>query len=121
MAVILRQTFRDSDIVARIGGDEFAILAANNQHDETDRIIYRVQEAIRIYNQQRTHHYELSLSIGGVCVEPNRHLTIEQIIEMADSVMYTQKRKKREQVVDGERKMHFGIAPISEVVIAEII
>jgi diguanylate cyclase (GGDEF)-like protein len=121
MAVILRQTFRDSDIVARIGGDEFAILAANNQSGETDGIINRVQEAIRIYNQQRTHHYALSLSIGGVCVEPNNHLTIEQIIEMADSVMYTQKRKKREQVVDGERKMQFGIAPTSEVVIAEII
>jgi diguanylate cyclase (GGDEF)-like protein len=99
MAAILRGTFRDSDIVARIGGDEFAILAANNQNGEIDCIINRVHESIRIYNQQRTHEYILSISIGGVCVEPSSDSTIEEIVEIADSVMYTQKRQRRGQLV----------------------
>ena len=113
LAAILLQTFRDSDIVARIGGDEFAILAANSQNANVDTILNRVQANVNGFNRRGSHQYTLSVSMGGVCVAPTNDSSIEDIVELADAVMYTQKRSRR--LVHGSEKMMFELPTTSDL------
>jgi diguanylate cyclase (GGDEF)-like protein len=94
-AEILRRTFRESDVVARIGGDEFAILAANVSYADADSMTDRLTKNIRAYNEDGRQSYALSMSFGVVCAEAGTTLTIEELIARADEAMYEQKRSKR--------------------------
>jgi diguanylate cyclase (GGDEF)-like protein len=94
-AEILRQTFRDSDIIGRLGGDEFAILAENVTGEELANIEARLQENLRTCNEQSDRAYQLSLSVGGVCISHDSTLSIEQLLAKADEAMYRNKQNKR--------------------------
>ena len=91
-ADVFNRTFRDSDVVARVGGDEFAILAieADTHHLETIRT--RLQHAIDVANRGQLHPFELSVSIGVVSYDPEQHATVEELMALADREMYSHKR-----------------------------
>lgn len=95
MAEILRKTFRDSDIIARPGGDEFTALVKDACPDMAGVISARLRENLQRYNAQCCHSYELSLSIGFVTVAPDVTTTLEEQIAKADRAMYEHKRSKR--------------------------
>ncbi len=91
---ILTKTFRESDIVARIGGDEFAVLLESP--DENDEIlITRLNEHIRDHNAQWSQDYQLSVSVGAVHFDPEHPISIDELLSQADALMYAQKRSKR--------------------------
>jgi diguanylate cyclase (GGDEF)-like protein/PAS domain S-box-containing protein len=92
---ILQETFRSSDIIARIGGDEFVALQIKNPDEpylsaSTDRL----QESLKKHNSQSGKPYDLSLSMGTVVYNPEDSRTLEQLLAEADSKMYEQKRSK---------------------------
>lgn len=93
-AEILRDTFRDSDIIARLGGDEFTALVINSSDDGPRSIALRLQQKLADYNAQRTHTYELSLSVGIASLDLKRATSIEQLIAKADERMYERKRSR---------------------------
>lgn len=93
-AEILRDTFRDSDIIARLGGDEFTALVINSSDDGPRSIALRLQQKLADYNAQRTHTYELSLSVGIASLDLKRAASIEQLIAKADERMYERKRSR---------------------------
>ncbi|MHC5724689.1 MAG: GGDEF domain-containing response regulator [Nostoc sp.] len=93
-AQILKQTFRDSDIVARLGGDEFVILV-HVESRNTDEIYPRLQANIDRFNQEHNYSYQLSISIGATQCALNENVSLEQLIEEADKLMYEDKRAKR--------------------------
>jgi len=63
LANILKKTFRESDIIARIGGDEFVVLSESA--DENGEILMtRLVENIRDYNAKGSQDYVLSISVG---------------------------------------------------------
>lgn len=95
-AEILRETFRESDIVARMGGDEFTVLTIDTCWLEAETAIRRFQENLVRFNQQGNRPYRLSLSIGAVEIDPNISLSLQEWLEKADQEMYEQKRLKRE-------------------------
>ena len=94
-AEILGRTFRNSDVVARIGGDEFAILAQNASEDERSIIVDRLEENFRAFNAQDGHSYRLSLSMGAVLVDAENNLSVDDLICKADEAMYAHKRSKK--------------------------
>jgi diguanylate cyclase (GGDEF)-like protein/PAS domain S-box-containing protein len=94
-ANILRGTFRDSDVIARIGGDEFTILATGASDDNAENICARLQENIREFNLQGTHRFNLSLSIGVAYFSSNCAFSIEELMTQADEAMYRNKRRKK--------------------------
>jgi diguanylate cyclase (GGDEF)-like protein len=92
---ILRRTFRDSDIIARIGGDEFIVLVMQNSSGGSESIADRLQQEVADHNAQRNHPYTLSLSTGIAYLDPKEHVSIERIMAKADEEMYKQKRSRR--------------------------
>lgn len=91
-ADVFNRTFRDSDVVARVGGDEFAILAVEADTHNLETIRARLQQALDIANRAHLHPFELSVSIGVVSYDPDQHATVEELMALADREMYTHKR-----------------------------
>lgn len=110
IAGILKATFRESDLVARLGGDEFAILAKDVSRDDAEFINAHLEESLRNYNAQGRHSYELSLSLGIMCVEPDTVATVEELIAHADQLMYENKRGKKQSRVLSQTYHEIGNA-----------
>ncbi len=94
-AVILKETFRNSDIIARIGGDEFVIIPIGTAGDNLDVITSRLQRNIDIQNKKLNRNYKLSLSVGIAYYDPEHPVAIDELLTTADALMYAQKRNKR--------------------------
>lgn len=94
-ADILRETFRDSDIVARFGGDEFVILVKDTYESSTNLIIRRLQKNTDSFNKNETRPYDISMSIGSVPYDPYKPKTLEDLVNVADGLMYQDKQNKR--------------------------
>ncbi len=94
LAKILKKTFRESDIVARIGGDEFVVLLESpDEHGEIP--VTRLHENLREYNAQGPRRYTLSISVGMAQFDPEYPNSIDELLSEADSSMYEQKWRKR--------------------------
>ncbi len=94
-AQILREAFREPDIIARIGGDEFSVLIIEASSDSADTIGRRLQENIKKHNRKEGRPYELSLSTGIVHFDPEHPCFVNELLERADKLMYEQKRLNR--------------------------
>lgn len=91
-AEVFNRTFRDSDVVARVGGDEFAILAVEADNESVDIIKARLQAALDFANRGNSRPYEVSVSIGIVSYDPDQHTSVEELMAGADREMYVHKR-----------------------------
>jgi two-component system cell cycle response regulator len=90
-ANILQQTFRESDILARIGGDEFAVIAFEDSKTGADGMISRITTDLASFNAEKERPYQLSVSIGGVPCDARPDCDISMLLTRADKVMYEQK------------------------------
>ena len=91
-AHIFNRTFRESDVIARVGGDEFAILAVESEPAHLETIRARIDSALQLANSDRARAFELSISIGAAAYDPARNDTVEELLAWADRAMYQQKR-----------------------------
>jgi two-component system, cell cycle response regulator len=90
-ADVLRQTFRDSDIIARVGGDEFAVLMADAETGN-ENLTSRLLEGLAIHNRENGAGRELSLSVGVTTFDPQNPVTLEQLLEAASQAMVAHKQ-----------------------------
>jgi diguanylate cyclase (GGDEF)-like protein len=97
-AAILNATFRRSDIIARIGGDEFTVLAIDASMEGGEIMISALEQNIRRHNEQSEAPYNISLSTGTALFDPTRPCSIEELMERADRALYKQKHKRRSPV-----------------------
>lgn len=94
-ARIIKATFRDSDIIARIGGDEFAILASEGKNADESDLRLRLHKNIDEYNAKGKNSFKLSVSSGQVICEPHSTSSIRELLDQADALMYKHKNSKR--------------------------
>ena len=87
---IIHKSFRNTDILSRIGGDEFVILAVKAQYEFIPVMIERIKEYIKEENKNNT-TYEISLSIGVSRIELNDESPLDEAIKRADKEMYKSK------------------------------
>lgn len=96
VAALIQETFRSPDIIARIGGDEFIVLAVEGDSASSeDDLRLRLQGNLERYNTEQALPYTLSLSIGIIRSDPDRPLDLEKLIAEADKRMYGAKSGKR--------------------------
>ncbi len=95
IANILKHTFRDSDILARIGGDEFAVVALEDAKTGADRMISRISNDIANFNAKEHKPYQLSVSIGTVSCDTKPDCDISMLLSTADKLMYEQKMARK--------------------------
>jgi diguanylate cyclase (GGDEF)-like protein/PAS domain S-box-containing protein len=98
MARILRGSFRGPDILARIGGDEFVILAKEGALKEGPKLLVeRVRRNIKLHNEKTKTSLPLSLSMGTVAYDPDHPIPLETLLVQADTLMYQEKQQKKMQ------------------------
>ncbi len=88
---ILKETFRESDIIARIGGDEFVILAMNSFETSAEKLIQRFKKVLKNDYRQTKLSYTLSLSLGVAFFDPRNPCSIDALLAQADKLMYENK------------------------------
>ncbi len=91
---ILKKTFRESDIIARIGGDEFVILAMNSLETSAEKLINRFELALNDHPLLQRRPYKISLSLGIAWFDPQNPCTLDVLLAQADKLMYENKQKK---------------------------
>ena len=94
-ANILKRTFRESDIVARIGGDEFAVIAFEESKTGADSMISRISTDIANLNAKENRAYQLSVSIGAVSCDTSPACDVSMLLSIADKLMYEQKMTRK--------------------------
>lgn len=92
-AILLKRCFRASDVVARIGGDEFAVLLPGSNISATREACKRLRRTIAEYNS-RNPDIPLSMSVG-YSVRQNADRTLSQALVEADNYMYREKLHSR--------------------------
>jgi len=93
-AHILTATFRDSDIIARFGGDEFVVLAMDSDPQDPDKELQRLQAQCARHNMQTNAPYQLSMSVGVAHATAERPCSLDELLEQADAQMYAHKQTK---------------------------
>jgi diguanylate cyclase (GGDEF)-like protein/PAS domain S-box-containing protein len=91
-AAILRNSFRASDIVARFGGDEFAVISVEEEEMVERLIKDRLRENLLAHNHEAERPYRLFLSFGITIYDPDNPCTLEELLERGDRLMYEQKQ-----------------------------
>jgi diguanylate cyclase (GGDEF)-like protein len=84
----LRETFRDSDVVARVGGDEFCVLLTSATTEHVQRPLSLLKGRLKTREDEPL----VSFSVGIAPYDPSRHATVSALVEEADQRMYRDKR-----------------------------
>ena len=96
IAGILKKNYRESDIVARIGGDEFAVISMGTTEDEIKGFSTRLQNSLEIHNTEKNRNYKLLVSTGIAYYDPDQPCSIDELLIQADKAMYENKRLKHQ-------------------------
>jgi len=91
----LRETLRESDTIARVGGDEFVILQpiADGPGDAADlarKIVAAVQRPVLIEGRERV----IQVSLG-IALYPQDATNVEDLMALSDKALYAAKRAGR--------------------------
>jgi diguanylate cyclase (GGDEF)-like protein len=96
VADALRECFRSTDIIGRMGGDEFAITTGDASLESRAMIEQRLAGIIEQRNNAADRAYKLVLSVGVLkCDSSMQALAIEDLLAKADALMYEQKREHK--------------------------
>jgi diguanylate cyclase (GGDEF)-like protein/PAS domain S-box-containing protein len=97
VGALLASLVRDSDIVSRLGGDEFGVIIQEADRDEAELVAEKVIDAVRargvvISDLVRAH---VTASVGITLLEPGVQATAEELMVEADRAMYDAKAQGR--------------------------
>lgn len=98
VAKILKSIFRESDIIARIGGDEFVILLQNVDNDTIKNMIDRIYEELNSYSS-KIGTFPINISIGYSILDKKEKDPLISFKE-ADDMMYNMKLTKKDSDKD---------------------
>lgn len=97
---VLKDNIRASDVAARFGGEEFAILLPVTNRDGAIELAERLLEAIHqasIETKRGELEYTASIGVTGFN-KPSKDLTVNELIESADKAVYQAKKKGKNRV-----------------------
>jgi diguanylate cyclase (GGDEF)-like protein len=93
-AKLLISTFRETDIIGRVGGDEF-VVAGQFSSDAIWTSVHRLQAASASRSSESDQQYTLTFSIGRATADEGGSQSLEDLVTEADAAMYEEKRRKK--------------------------
>jgi len=91
---VIKKCFKDTDIVARIGGDEFIAILPDTNEQIAETIRKEIEKNIQAYNQENSkNHLSIHLSYG-YASKTSGNDSLEHLMKIADDQMYTHKKSK---------------------------
>ena len=94
-AAALRASFRTSDIIGRLGGDEFIVLCPNTAPESAAALLEGIEHHVGDANAGAAAPWRLSLSVGSAAFDPLNPVTLDELTREADAAMYAAKQRKR--------------------------
>lgn len=99
---LLQRSLRPDDLLARFGGDEFAVLLEGTTLEEAYAVAQRLRRAVEearfeLLEDTGEHRFDLGVSIGLVAIDGRDDPTV--ILSRADAAMYAAKEQGRNRVV----------------------
>ena len=92
---ILRRSFRESDIISRIGGDEFVVLITEKPEINAEVLFGRLKKNLEVHNRRVQRPYPFSISMGVATFDPQDPTDLNSLLIAADKSMYESKKKHR--------------------------
>ncbi|WP_051273114.1 PAS domain S-box protein [Desulfotruncus alcoholivorax] len=92
-AGVIKKSFRENDVIARIGGDEFAVLLPNTNEKQVEKACQRIRDAFARYNAENP---ELTLSISVGFAVGKGSTTLTDLFKKADNNMYREKLHRKQ-------------------------
>ena len=96
IALVLKNNIRKSDMVARVGGDEFVLLLPETEFNSSEMVLQKLNEELR--KRMREKDANISVSIGAVTYT-NRFPKVRSMIENADHIMYSAKASGKNRIL----------------------
>lgn len=97
-SALLKQVTRNTDLVGRYGGEEFAILLIDSSSAQVQPVIQRLRQGLsKLVVKYLEHEIRFTISIGLTEVS-NLFQTHEQWLKLADNALYQSKQNGRDQV-----------------------
>jgi len=99
LASLLRSSFRESDVIGRLGGEEFAVLLAGATLDRAGALMDRLRTRLATtpFSLFDGRKLGFTVSIGVATLDPEK-ATLQALIKAADAALYTAKRGGRNRV-----------------------
>jgi diguanylate cyclase (GGDEF)-like protein/PAS domain S-box-containing protein len=94
LASVLRQSFQETCLVGRFGGDEFVVLASQFAGANTSLLLNRLEQYLDDFNCTTRRPYELQINMGTARFNPDQPCSVHELINQADTAMYLDKRRR---------------------------
>jgi len=95
VAKLFKSILREVDIIARMGGDEFLVIFLDSSLNEIPIIRERLSKELDRLNQTSKKPYKIGFSTGFSNYDPAKPQPMDELIRIADQMMYKEKNKKR--------------------------
>lgn len=93
VAAALNASFRKTDVLARIGGDEFAVLAVDTPPGAAELLTARVYAALERHNAAHPAGPAVALSVGTATLDDTSTASLDALLAAADAALYVAKRR----------------------------
>jgi diguanylate cyclase (GGDEF)-like protein len=100
---VLRATLRESDVLARLAAEEFAVLAVDAESDAAG-LRRRVIEAVERFNSRSKTAYRLNVSIGVTQTDAGDTYDLNEFLSRADQLMSTGKKARADWTLHAPEK-----------------
>lgn len=98
-AEFLKKSLRTTDVVGRIGGDEFAAFAICDDADIIAQLPTRIKGIAAKHNEVSDKPYNVTVSIGIYPIICSPELNIQEFMDKADNALYEDKKKKNPDIM----------------------
>lgn len=95
IAAVLRESFRDGDIIGRLGGDEFVVLAITGLDCDIDGLKDRLERVMKRHNESAAKPYPIAMSSGIYKFKCSSQVNIYEVLDAADRLLYEEKTRRK--------------------------